>query len=114
MFKAKEPEDLDFIPKKPSYALNLPTSNMNLEKQESWSQAVKTWNSGLEDTGKVKSPNELAREIREAGTTSVLAFIQMPIETVEVVTYILTCQRNAIRRLSAFLLINKALEGDID
>ena len=63
----------------------------------------------MAEAGKIKSQNALARELREAGTTSVLAYLQMSTETDQVINHILACSRNAIRRLSAFLLINKTL-----
>ena len=52
--------------------------------------------------------------MKEAGTTSVLACLQSPIEAGQIIQQVMTCSRKAILRLSAFRMIDMLLELDQD
>jgi hypothetical protein len=41
--------------------------------QDSWKQSMQVWHEELYDFGKLKSSTDAAKEVMEAGTTSVLA-----------------------------------------
>ena len=48
--------------------------------------------------------------MREAGTTSVLAILQSPIQTEQIISQVVKSARNAIRRLSAFRILDNLLD----
>ena len=62
----------------------------------------------------LKSPNETANKIKEAGTTSVLAFLQSPISDEQIINQVMVCTKNTIKRLSAFSLIDSILTEQTD
>ena len=71
VFKSTEPEDnARLAKKKPSY---IPIKSTEDNIIEDWRQSVKEWHAELYDFGKLKSSKETAQEVKEAGTTSVLA-----------------------------------------
>ena len=76
-YKSEEPEDF-LITKKPSY---MPRSQSYEEEQkEDWKESMQTWQNNFYDFGKLKNTNEIIAAVKEAGTTSVLAILQSPIQ----------------------------------
>ena len=75
---------------------------------------MQVWHNKLYDFGKLKSPNEIAQQVKEAGTISVLAILQSPIQQEQIIDQVCESSRNAIRRLSAFRLIDMLLEKQVN
>ena len=75
---------------------------------------MQVWHNQLYDFGKIRSPNEAAQQVKEAGTISVLAMLQAPIQEGEITSQVCQSTKNAIRRLAAFRLIDRLLETQVD
>ena len=59
--------------RRPSYFASSESDHLSKKDDNSWKASVSSWHNDLQDLGIVKNPNETAKKIQEAGTTSVLA-----------------------------------------
>ena len=80
LFKSTEFKDLEEpgLLKKPSY---IPKSKSTSESTSTsdWKQSVKTWHDEIYDFGRLKTSQEIASQIKEASTESVLGLLQCTI-----------------------------------
>jgi hypothetical protein len=66
----------------------------------------------LYDFGSLKTTSEIEAAVQVAGTTSILALLQSPIQTEQIIDQVVKSARNAIRRLSAFRIIDNLIDQD--
>ena len=111
MFRSSEPEEFSAAALRNRIPSYVQTSKVE-GKAEEWKQSVQIWHEEVYDFGKYKSPNETAQEVTEAGTTSVLACLQSPIQADQIISQVMRCSRKAMLRLSAFRMIDMLLEYD--
>ena len=74
-FKQQSTDIDSKIYKKPSYMADETAPSHEEEKDVDWKQSMQVWHNQLYDFGKIRSPNEAAQQVKEAGTISVLAML---------------------------------------
>ena len=67
------------LTKKPSYAQDISSKN-DEDYDREWQAKVTEWRSDLQELGIFKHRNETLKQIKSAGTISVLAYLQSPIQ----------------------------------
>ena len=75
-------------------------------------ESIQTWQNNFYEFGILKNQQEMVQSVQAAGTASVLAILQAPIATEQIVSQIFFRARKAIRRISGFKLLESLLNVD--